>query len=351
MPRRTLRTAAAVAALAVPLAAAPGALAQDRSTRAQIADGQTSLRLAAATAGALADAGVRVTPVRPASAEHGAIRFPVTGGTADPRTFAGSVEHSGGIRFRAGGTTVVLRNPTYRVGRRSTLTAEVGGDRITVLSLSLRRATVRREGLGARVTGIRANLTSTAARALNAAFDTTLFRRGLNLGRVASTIAPSEVVFTGGATALAVEPSTAQALTGLGVALAPVDPAQAREDGRVAFPITGGRVNAETLAGTVRHSGGIALSAGSTRVELTDFEIEIDDSPSLFGQVGGQRVELFTLDLGAITREVEGRRVTVGGAVLRLTAGAAGALNAAFGTTALAEGLVIGTAAIEGRAR
>jgi hypothetical protein len=275
----------------------------------------------------------------------------VTGGRADPRTLRGSVEHEGGIRFRAGGRSVVLRDPTYRVGRRSTLTAEVGGDRITVLSLSLRNATVRREGLGARVTGIRANLTSAAARALNAAFDTTLFRRGLNLGRVSSTVAPAEVLFTGGATALAVEPAAAQALTGLGVALAPVDPAQAREDGRVAFPITGGRVNAETLAGAIRHSGGLALTAGSTRVELTDFEIEIDESPSLFGRVGGQRVELFTLDVGSVTREVQGRRVTVGGVVLRLTAGAAQALNGAFGTTALAEGVVIGTAAVEGRAR
>ncbi len=350
MSPRTLRTAVAAAALTVPLAAAPGALAQE-STRAQIGGGETTLRLASGTAAALTDAGVRVTPVRPATTEHGALRFPVTGGRADPRTLRGSVEHSGGIRFRAGGRSVVLSDLTYRVGRTSTLTAEVGGDRITVLSLNLRRATVRREGLGARVTGIRANLTSTAARALNDAFDTTLFRRGLNLGRVASTIAPSEVVFTGGATALAVEPSTAQALTGLGVALAPVDPAQAREDGRVAFPITGGRVDAESLAGTVRHSGGIALSAGSTRVELTDFEIEIDDSPSLFGQVGGQRVELFSLDVSGLTREVEGRRVTVGGVVLRLTAGAAQALNAAFGTTALAEGLVVGTATVEGRAR
>jgi len=350
MPRRSLRTAVAAAALAVPLAAAPGALAQE-STRAQIGDGQTSLRLASATAAALEDAGVRVTPVRPARAEHGAIRFPVSGGRADPRTLRGAVEHEGGIRFRAGDTSVVLRDPTYRVGRSSTLTAEVGGDRITVLALDLRRATVRREGLGARVTGIRARLTSTAARALNAAFDTRLFRRGLPIGRVSSTIAPSEIVLTGGATAVALDPGTAQALTSLGVTPSPVDPADAREDGRIAFPITDGRVDAASLAGSIDHSGGLALSAGSTRVELTDFEIEIDGSPSLFGQVGGQRVELFALDVSGITTEVEGRRVTVGGVVLRLTAGAAQALNAAFGTTALAEGLVIGTATVEGRAR
>jgi hypothetical protein len=164
-------------------------------------------------------------------------------------------------------------------------------------------------------------------------------------------LAPSEIVLTGGATALALDPGTAQALAGLGVTPSPIAPAEARADGRVAFPITRGRVDAASLAGEVRHRGGLALTAGATRVELTDFTIAIDETPSLTGEVGGQRVELFSLDLSAARPAVDGRRVSVGGVAVRLTATAAQALNAAFGTTALAEGLLVRTATVEGRAR
>jgi hypothetical protein len=46
----------------------------------------------------------------------------VTGGRLDPATLRGSVDHSGGIRLRAGSTRVDLRNLRYTIGaRRSTL--------------------------------------------------------------------------------------------------------------------------------------------------------------------------------------------------------------------------------------
>lgn len=47
---------------------------------------------------------------------------------------------------------------------------------------------------------------------------------------------------------------------------------------------------------------------------------------------------------------VKGRRITLAGAALKLTARAAGALNGAFGTTAFTEGLLLGTATVQATA-
>ncbi len=56
----------------------------------------------------------------------------------------------------------------------------------------------------------------------------------------------------GGNTTLALDPGAASALESLGVTAAPVGPATASAAG-LAFPITGGRLNAKTFAGSVTH--------------------------------------------------------------------------------------------------
>ena len=118
----------------------------------------------------------------------------------------------------------------------------------------------------------------------------------------------------------------------------------------LAFPITGGSVNAKTYAGSIEHSGGIALTRGATRVELTAFTIDIDDTPELTALVGGQRVPILTVDLAALKASVKGRTITLEGAALKLTGAAAAALNQAFATTAFTEGLLLGTATVQATA-
>src|SRR5512145_1909740 len=91
---RMRRLPAALVVVALPLAAAAPATA---APAAAVSDGQTMLRLDRGTAKVLQDAGVRVSPVAPASVGASGLTFPVTGGAADPRTLAGTVRHSGGI--------------------------------------------------------------------------------------------------------------------------------------------------------------------------------------------------------------------------------------------------------------
>jgi hypothetical protein len=156
------------------------------------------------------------------------------------------------------------------------------------------------------------------------------------------------VKLAGGATTLKLSSTAAGALQSLGIAAAPITPAKATKRG-LAFPVTGGRVDAKTLAGSIRHSGGIALSKGATKVALRSFTIRIDKRPDLTAKVGGARVSILNLDLAKAKVTIKGKRVKVAGVKATLTKAAAGALNAAFATDAFKKGLDVGTATVRTR--
>ncbi len=336
---------AAVAALA--LIAAPTATAAS----ADLGGGSTTLKLDAGLAKALTGAGVAVGPVSPATAKKGGrVAFPITGGELNPKTAAGVINHSGGLSIKAGKTTVSLTNFRIKVGKRVSLSARVGNARLKILDLSLAKAKVSRNGFGLKVRGVRAYLSRGAAGALNKAFKTHLFRRGTRVGTASVSATFAEAILAKGSTTLALDAGAAAALNSLGVSAAPVSPAKARSAG-LAFPITGGKVNLSTLVGKITHSGGIALTKGSTRVELTRFTINVDSAPDLTARVGSSRVSILDLDVSGLTRSVSGRTITLGGVKATLTQAAADALNGAFATTAFTKGLVLGTATVKATAR
>ena len=173
----------------------------------------------------------------------------------------------------------------------------------------------------------------------------------------------------GGKTTLALDPGTAAALTSLGIAVAPVAPATAGPKG-VSFPITGAdplpvrnhrwykhwrghkRGHGLTLPTTISHSGGLSLSSASTTVTLTDYTIVLGDAPNIVATVnGGPRVSILTLDLSQAEIATRHNKIVVKNVKAALTADAAGALNAAFGTSALTAGLPVGTAKVKLRLR
>jgi hypothetical protein len=158
----------------------------------------------------------------------------------------------------------------------------------------------------------------------------------------------AKVRLAGGATTLELSSTATGALQSLGIAAAPIGPARAAKGG-LAFPVTGGRVDATSLAGSIRHSGGIRLSRDATKVALRSFTIRIDKHPDLTAKVGGSRVSILKLDLSKAKVAVKGKRVKVAGVKATLTKAAAGALNAAFSTHAFAKGLDVGTATVRTR--
>ena len=151
-----------------------------------------------------------------------------------------------------------------------------------------------------------------------------------------------------GATTLTLDKGAIDALTSLGISAAPLAPAKA-DGAELRFPITNGRVKADTLAGKIRHVGGLQLSRGTTRVRLRNFIIDTKKAV-LTARAGNTRLAILDLDLSQVEVDKQGKRLTVSGVKATLTKGAADALNGAFGTEAFKEGLLIGTAVVKTRA-
>jgi hypothetical protein len=170
------------------------------------------------------------------------------------------------------------------------------------------------------VSNVQIRLSARGAAALNRTFGVRAFTSRLVLGTATIRARSQQVAFSGGRTDLALDPAAGAALTSLGVTPGLVGDAAANADGSFGFPITGGKVNAQSLAGDVRHSGGISLTAGATRVELTNFDIDTAErtlSANVTGVSG--KVAILSLDLSAIERTDGDGTVTVANVPARLT--------------------------------
>jgi hypothetical protein len=117
------------------------------------------------------------------------------------------------------------------------------------------------------------------------------------------------------------------------------------------FPITSGRVDAGTLAGQIAHRGGIRfvnLRNGKS-LTVSRFTIDVDAAPDLTALVNGDpkaRASILDLDLSKAVVRRPLPYVTVANVHAKLSATAAGALNAALGTKLFAPGLELGAARV-----
>jgi hypothetical protein len=166
--------------------------------------------------------------------------------------------------------------------------------------------------------------------------------------------APTETIRTG-ATTVELAPGFLEALTSLKVAPAPLSPARLftkRGDARIAFPITTGAADPAGPKVEIAHAGGLSLSASGVRVELSSFLIDVTaGTPRLTGLVVANdnlvgRIPLFNLDLGASAVNAGESLLRIGDVGVTLAQEAASALNGAFGTSAFAQGIPIGTAKV-----
>jgi hypothetical protein len=117
---------------------------------------------------------------------------------------------------------------------------------------------------------------------------------------------------------------------------------------RFRFPVTGGSVGLKPLRGAIRHAGGILFFDPKTggKIEVSNFIISLK-AADLTGIVNGDphaRVALFDLSLGHARLHVGRHQIVATGIQLTLTAVAASALDATFGTTLFTSGMLIGTA-------
>jgi len=198
---RTLAVTATAVVVTIPIAGATAAHAGSTHHQARghhaaagakastpiivLKSGTTRLTLDKGTAGALTANGVAVAPVSEAKASAAGISFPIQGGRINGKSLGGTITHSGGLKFTAGGKSLTIRDFTVST-TKGTLTAWVDevGARIPVLNLKLGKAKVKLTAKHLTVSGIQATLQKGAAQALNGFFSTNLFKGGLPIGKV-----------------------------------------------------------------------------------------------------------------------------------------------------------------------
>ena len=124
------------------------------------------------------------------------------------------------------------------------------------------------------------------------------------------------------------------------VKVAPIGPA-APKGGGIRFPITGGVVNSETLAGSIAHSGGLKLSVGGQTLEVTNF-VANTKAGVLTATAGAAEIPLLTLDFSGLKKSTKGGAIVASGIATTLTDYAASAMNGILGVTFFEEGLALG---------
>jgi hypothetical protein len=165
---------------------------------------------------------------------------------------------------------------------------------------------------------------------------------------------------TGVDTAVLLDAGFASALTTLGLTPGTVGTATL-VDGSLHFPITGGNVDyydpAKKLRpyvqGTIKHEGsGFSLTAGATKVELTNFTIDpgksiLNGDVSVNGTSAATQVDLFNLYGGTLKPlQMDGKNAILTGTTVHISADAAGLLNKTFKTDAVKSQLLVGIATI-----
>ena len=177
--------ASVIAALVLALSPSSAQSAERHNGNAVELSGKTWLKIDEDTADALSDEGVKVEATGAAKGptdERPYFTFPIVGGKVDNDPLGGKIVHSGGLSFSAGSEEVVVKRFVIDLDR-GVLTAKVAGtgQRIDLLRLGAPEdVKVGSERIVLK--GVDAKLTSQAATALNEAFDTDLFERGLLIG-------------------------------------------------------------------------------------------------------------------------------------------------------------------------
>lgn len=358
MARSWTRSVAVTLAIALStmLALAATAAGQSQLT-VPVEDGSTQLSLRSSTADTLADNGIGVSPVGPATnVNPTSFRFPITGGEVVPFSGIGTITHSGGLAIESADSprTLVLRNFVANT-RTLSLTGRVGNSnrRVAFGRISLADAIVIRRGpgrVGTYIVRAELFLTSAGASAINGFFGRDLPIAGLNLGRIDLRVDPAAVILQGGNTILTPTNELIPSLAGLGVNLSTIPPAAADTAGRLNFPITAGSwVIAGGLLGGVEHDGGVSFAGanGTPDLRLTAPVIEsgADTGPRVVANVNGGSTQPTVMNIDAdadIRVGVSNGFLVIINLDASLSSDATNALRAAFGPAVPAD-LAVGT--------
>jgi hypothetical protein len=150
-----------------------------------------------------------------------------------------------------------------------------------------------------------------------------------------------ELTLNGENTVLTLDEGVVSVLQAKKVKVVPIEPAGPGGPAGVRFPITGGKVNSETLAGSIEHSGGLRFSIGRKTLEVTDFVADTE-AGVLSATAGAAEIPLLTLDFAGLKKSTKGGAIVATGIGVALTPAAASAMNGILGVNFFKKGLALG---------
>jgi len=349
-----LSAVAMVAALAALLALAPFASAASDP----LASGTTTITLNKNLLKKLKKAGVKVIKVSPGTVKGRKVALPVIGGSLDPTNGKGTIEHSGGIKFKHGKKSAVVKLIVLDTNTNA-LNAKVAGKSMKLASVS--GVSVARNGFGANVTVGTMKITGKAAKQLNKKLGFTgkhkkkaPFKGGKALGPAFSETQPTTVtVLPGNNASLVTSLPTDTKLAKVKVGIETVAPTTetAPLPPTFAFPIGGGTIAPDGNGGIVQTTGGLKLHQVfvPTEVETTmtlsaiyidmgaktaTVEVTVESkgiSPKLnLGPLGRSSIADISLTGATIKTDPSARTVSVENASASLQAVTAETLNSVF---------------------
>jgi hypothetical protein len=378
-----LSAVAVVAALTALLAFAPFASAASDP----LSSGTTTLTLNKGFFKKLKKSGVKVLRVSPGAVKNRTVTLPVSGGSLDPISGLGTIEQSGGIKFKAGKKTAPVNTLVLETSTGA-LNAKVAGK--TMKLASVKGVTVVRNGFGANLSIASMKLTGKAAKQLNKKLGFTGKKKGSKgKGHKRASVSTTKVVkppFKGnqvlGASTSETQPKTVTVLpsgiaslttneatvkkfvlpppNGLLVKIEPVSPGVAETVANpftpvLKFPIGGGTIAPGANGGIVQTTGGVKLvqnveavvSAikGTTTMTLGNIWIDLGaktatvevivestiSSKLALGNLGRSSIADINLTGATIKSDPTTRTISVENAVATLQAVTAETLNSVFG--------------------
>jgi hypothetical protein len=280
MARGTKLTAIAVVAA---LFALPAFVPVASATPDPVTSGSATITLNKGFTRYLKTFGIKIQKISPAKLKGQKATFKVSGGSMDPTNGLGTLNLSGGLKLKAGKKSATVKAIVLDTGK-SSLTAKVGGKKVTLAKLSGLAFT--RNGFGVDVTLKKMKLTSAGAKQLNkklgfAKGKPKPFLANKLIGKSTSESQPATVAVVA-ANGLLYDGSVEllKKLSNVEVKIEAISPTSVKSPTSFEFPISGGNIAPAATSGVVNSSGGVKLTQKlplpegkflETEISLTNF--------------------------------------------------------------------------------
>ncbi|HEX6601563.1 MAG TPA: hypothetical protein VF030_02885 [Solirubrobacterales bacterium] len=322
-----------------------------------IAGGETKVWFSPQLRSKIGKEGVRLSGVGPAVVK-GPATLPVQGSEIDFTRGYGLVTHAGGIRFKAGRRSVVLREIALDT---STVNKALRGK---FRKRSLRIAEVRgvsytRDGFGGEIWARKLVLTQAAAALLNRRLQTPgLFKAGRSVGALNSSFQPTELEVVSGSLMLVLDPNTDFKLGKIGVEQEPFEASvfSAGPPPIYTSNLIGGRIYPGRSSGVALVESGLRLVRQSpwTQLTWTNLGVDLDSKRSGVLFPGGGPLAALNTSGTNVLLDPRARTLTAVNVGATLEADAARVINETFappGEPVVAAGDPLGSFAVTLQAR